>query len=68
MRLLSLSVDGVSDLVKNMKELQGSPHLEQYINTIKQNNILGSVLFYCDLNELKKVRREKRMRVEGGLL
>lgn len=55
MKLITLNVDGVSDLFKTMKELQTSPHLENYIATIRKNNITGSVLFYCDLDDLKKV-------------
>ena len=55
MKLVSLNVDGVADLLRNMKELQTSPNLEKYIDIIKCNNIIGSVLFYCDLNDLKKV-------------
>ena len=54
-KLVSLSVDGVADLLKNMKELQNSPNLDRYIEIIKSNNIMGSVLFYCDLNDLKNV-------------
>ncbi|XP_065207464.1 kinase D-interacting substrate of 220 kDa B isoform X2 [Planococcus citri] len=53
-KLVTLSVDGACDLLKNMKELQNSPHLEKYIATIRKNNITGSVLFYCDLDDLKK--------------
>lgn len=56
MKLMSLNVDGVADLLKTMKELQNSPNLEKYIDIIRSNNIIGSVLFYCDLNDLKKVR------------
>lgn len=55
MKLISLNVDGVCQLLRNMKELQTSPKLDEYLSVIKQNNIIGSVLFHCDLNELKSV-------------
>lgn len=55
MKLFSLNVDGVCDLLRNIKELQNSPNLDKYISTIRRNNIIGSVLFYCDLDDLKKV-------------
>jgi hypothetical protein len=54
-KLLSLNVDGIAELLKNMKELQNSPNLDKYVDIIKSNNIIGSVLFYCDINDLKKV-------------
>lgn len=57
MKLMSLNVDGVADLLRSTKELQTSPNLERYIDIIKSNNIIGSVLFYCDLNDLKNVRK-----------
>lgn len=53
-KLVSLNVDGVCDLLRNIKELQNSPNLEKYCRIIQEHNILGSVLFHCDLDELKK--------------
>ncbi|XP_076293167.1 ankyrin repeat-rich membrane spanning isoform X2 [Lasioglossum baleicum] len=54
MRLSSLAVSGVCDLVDRIESLNPN-QAPQYKNVIKENNINGRVLLHCDLQELKKV-------------
>ncbi|XP_057659384.1 kinase D-interacting substrate of 220 kDa B isoform X4 [Diorhabda carinulata] len=53
-RLSTLNVDGVVKLLSNISDLNPNA-LEDYIKTIKENNINGRVLLHCDLEELKKL-------------
>nr|XP_018906405.1 PREDICTED: kinase D-interacting substrate of 220 kDa-like isoform X3 [Bemisia tabaci] len=53
-KLSTLNVDAVCNLLKNMEEIQPS-QLPQYLQVIQQNNINGRVLLHCDLDELKKI-------------
>ncbi|XP_076680396.1 ankyrin repeat-rich membrane spanning isoform X3 [Andrena cerasifolii] len=54
MRLSSLTVNGVCDLVDKIESLNAN-QAPQYKSVIKENNINGRVLLHCDLQELKKV-------------
>lgn len=54
MRLSSLTVNGVCDLVDRIESLNAN-QAPQYKSVIKENNINGRVLLHCDLQELKKV-------------
>ncbi|XP_053986547.1 kinase D-interacting substrate of 220 kDa B isoform X1 [Hylaeus volcanicus] len=54
MRLSSLSVNGVCDLIDRIESLNHN-QAPQYKNVIKENNINGRVLLHCDIQELKKV-------------
>ncbi|KAL6261471.1 hypothetical protein P5V15_006561 [Pogonomyrmex californicus] len=53
-KLSSLSVNGVCDLIDKIENLN---YIQApiYKQTIKENNVTGRVLLYCDLQELKKV-------------
>ncbi|XP_056641811.1 kinase D-interacting substrate of 220 kDa B isoform X4 [Diorhabda sublineata] len=53
-RLSTLNVDGVVKLLSNISDLNPNA-LEDYVKTIKENNINGRVLLHCDLEELKKL-------------
>ncbi|XP_046594965.1 kinase D-interacting substrate of 220 kDa B isoform X6 [Neodiprion lecontei] len=54
MKLSSLSVNGVCDLLGKVEELSPA-QAARYKNVIRENNISGRVLLHCDLQELKKV-------------
>ncbi|KYM87025.1 hypothetical protein ALC53_03642 [Atta colombica] len=53
-KLSSLSVNGVCDLIDKIESLN-SIQAPIYKQAIKENNINGRVLLHCDLQELKKV-------------
>ncbi|CAH1969298.1 unnamed protein product [Acanthoscelides obtectus] len=55
-KLSSLDVDGVCKLISKMEDLNPEA-LSKYIKTIKEQNINGRVLLYCDLDDLKKLLR-----------
>jgi ankyrin repeat-rich membrane spanning protein len=54
MKLSSLSVSGVCDLIDKIESLN-PVQAPAYKQVIKDNNINGRVLLHCDLQELKKV-------------
>ncbi|GAB6020752.1 hypothetical protein CHUAL_003414 [Chamberlinius hualienensis] len=54
--LTSLSVYGVCDLVSALEGIPPS-YLKKYKETIKESNINGRVLMFCDVDELKKVMK-----------
>ncbi|XP_025602086.2 kinase D-interacting substrate of 220 kDa B isoform X3 [Athalia rosae] len=54
MKLSSLSVNGVCDLLGKIEDLS-TIQVSRYKNVIRDNNINGRVLLHCDLQELKKV-------------
>ncbi|XP_063216492.1 kinase D-interacting substrate of 220 kDa isoform X3 [Bacillus rossius redtenbacheri] len=53
-RLSSLTVDDVCDLLDKLEDLHG-PRVAQYARAVRDNNISGRVLLFCDLGELKDV-------------
>ncbi|XP_024945713.1 kinase D-interacting substrate of 220 kDa isoform X2 [Cephus cinctus] len=53
-RLSSLSVNGVCDLLEKIEDLNAN-QVSRYKNVIRDNNISGRVLLHCDMQELKKV-------------
>lgn len=53
-KLSSLNVEGVCKLLEKLDDLDAQS-VQDYINTIKSNNINGRVLLHCDLDELKKL-------------
>lgn len=54
MRLSSLSVDGLCDLLDKIQDLNMN-QIPHYKEIIRENNISGRVLLHCDLMELKSV-------------
>lgn len=54
MKLSSLSVNGVCDLIDKIDSLNAI-QTSTYKQVVKENNINGRVLLHCDLQELKKV-------------
>lgn len=55
MKLSTLSVNGVCDLLGKIEDLSPA-QAARYKNVIRENNINGRVLLHCDLQELKKVK------------
>ncbi|KAH0569139.1 kinase D-interacting substrate of 220 kDa B isoform X2 [Cotesia glomerata] len=55
-KLSSLSVDSICDLLSKIDELNPN-NLESYKSLVRENNITGKVLLLCDLMELKQVLR-----------
>lgn len=53
-KLSTLNVEGVCKLISNMDDLNPEA-VPKYVQTVKDQNINGRVLLYCDLDELKKV-------------
>lgn len=53
-KLSSLSVDSICDLLSKIDELNPN-NLESYKSLVRENNITGKVLLLCDLMELKQV-------------
>ncbi|XP_036138721.1 kinase D-interacting substrate of 220 kDa isoform X2 [Monomorium pharaonis] len=53
-KLSSLSVNGVCDLIDKIESLNSS-QAPTYKQAVEENNINGRVLLHCDLQELKKV-------------
>ncbi|XP_044007245.1 kinase D-interacting substrate of 220 kDa B isoform X2 [Aphidius gifuensis] len=54
MKLSTLNVNNICDLLSKIEDINSS-RLELYKNIIRDNNINGKVLLYCELTDLKEV-------------
>lgn len=60
--LETMSVEGVCEVLSKMEGISSNA-IQQYKERLKENNVHGRVLLFCDLDELKKVKVTARVLV-----